>query len=122
MRSSWAPAGDEAAERDCGVREQSAGIEEINKAIVQMENTTQQNAALVEQASASTHSFEEDSRRLIEVVGKFRLDSEAEASPAHLFVDDRPLLRADNGVCLAFSAGLIPCRRAGRRSETMRNA
>ena len=75
-------------------REQSAGIEEINKAIVQMEGTTQQNAALVEQASASTLSFEEESRRLIEVVGKFRLDSEAEASPAHLFVDDRPLLRS----------------------------
>jgi methyl-accepting chemotaxis protein len=75
-------------------REQSAGIEEINKAIVQMENTTQQNAALVEQASASTLSFEEESRRLIEVVGKFRLDPEADLSPAQLVVDRPPLPRA----------------------------
>ena len=70
-------------------REQSAGIEEISKAIVQMENATQQNAALVEQATASTLSFEEESRRLLEVVSKFQVDAEAQASPAH-WVADRP--------------------------------
>ena len=75
-------------------REQSAGIEEINKAIAQMESATQQNAALVEQATASTLSFEEESRLLIEAVGKFRLDPEAEVSPAHVFADRPPLLRA----------------------------
>jgi methyl-accepting chemotaxis protein len=73
-------------------KEQSAGVEEINKAIVQMEGATQQNAALVEQATASTLSFEEESRRLINVVSRFRVDEEETASPAS-FVVDRPPLR-----------------------------
>jgi methyl-accepting chemotaxis protein len=74
-------------------KEQNSGVEEINRAIVQMEQVTQQNAALVEQATASTLSFEEESHRLLEVVSKFRVDPEATASPASFVMDSPPPLR-----------------------------
>jgi methyl-accepting chemotaxis protein len=48
-------------------------VEEINRAIVQMEQVTQQNAALVEQVTAATLSFEEESKRLAEAVARFSI-------------------------------------------------
>ncbi|WP_144110742.1 methyl-accepting chemotaxis protein [Paraburkholderia sp. BCC1886] len=53
--------------------EQSAGIEEINVAVTQMDSGTQQNAALVEQASAAAKSLDDQARGLKQMVGKFRL-------------------------------------------------
>jgi len=53
--------------------EQSRGIEQINLAITQMDNVTQQNAALVEQAAAASRSMEEQGERLSETVGFFRV-------------------------------------------------
>ncbi|MBW8835926.1 MAG: MCP four helix bundle domain-containing protein [Burkholderia sp.] len=53
--------------------EQSRGIEQINLAITQMDNVTQQNAALVEQAAAASRSMEEQGERLSEPVGFFRV-------------------------------------------------
>jgi methyl-accepting chemotaxis protein len=54
-------------------REQSSGVHEINKAIVQMDGMTQQNAALVEQASASTLAFEEQAANLIAAIERFKV-------------------------------------------------
>ncbi len=53
--------------------EQSAGIEEINLAVTQMDSGTQQNAALVEQATAAARSLDDQARGLKVMVGKFRL-------------------------------------------------
>ncbi len=53
--------------------EQSAGIEEINLAVTQMDSGTQQNAALVEQATAAARSLDDQARALKGMVGKFRL-------------------------------------------------
>ncbi|MAM58746.1 MAG: hypothetical protein CMN25_15595 [Salinicola sp.] len=53
--------------------EQSHGIEQINLAISQIDETTQSNAALVRQSSASTQQLNEQSRRLAETVSVFRL-------------------------------------------------
>lgn len=53
--------------------EQSRGIEQINESIGQMDDVTQQNAALVEQAAAATQSLEEQAARLRGVVSSFRL-------------------------------------------------
>ncbi|NML59721.1 HAMP domain-containing protein [Massilia sp. RP-1-19] len=63
--------------------EQSHGIEEINQAITQMDEMTQQNAALVEQAAAAAESMQEQSLRLAEAVSIFKLNG-----------DDRRALRA----------------------------
>ncbi|WP_454767023.1 methyl-accepting chemotaxis protein [Cupriavidus campinensis] len=53
--------------------EQSAGIEQVNLAVTQMDTVTQQNAALVEQAAAAAGSLEEQAQRLKEAVSTFRL-------------------------------------------------
>jgi methyl-accepting chemotaxis protein len=52
--------------------EQSTELAEINKAIVQLERVTQENAALVEQATAKALSFQDEAGRLIQVVARFR--------------------------------------------------
>ena len=54
-------------------REQNAGVQEINKAVAQMEGVTQQNAALVEEATANTLAFEEQAANLIVAIGRFRV-------------------------------------------------
>nr|WP_269767702.1 methyl-accepting chemotaxis protein [Stenotrophomonas sp. WZN-1] len=53
-------------------QEQSSGIEQVNQAVVQMDETTQQNAALVEEASAAARSMEEQANLLAEAVSVFR--------------------------------------------------
>lgn len=53
--------------------EQSSGIQQVNRAITEMDENTQQNAALVEQAAAAAESLEEQSSGLIDVVRRFRL-------------------------------------------------
>ena len=57
--------------------EQSAGISEVNQAVTQMDNITQQNAALVEQAAAAAESLQEQAQALIEAVAIFRLKGSA---------------------------------------------
>jgi hypothetical protein len=53
--------------------QQSVGIEEVNRAIAQMDGTTQQNAALVEQAAAAASSMNDQALRLGEAMQSFRL-------------------------------------------------
>ena len=55
-------------------QEQSAGIEQVNMAIAQMDQVTQQNAALVEEAAAAAASMQDQASRLVEAVGVFRID------------------------------------------------
>jgi len=55
-------------------QEQSVGLEEINRAIVQMDEVTQQNAALVEQAAAAAQSLQEQAGNLSQTVSVFKLD------------------------------------------------
>jgi len=62
-------------------QEQTAGIEQINVAISQMDQVTQQNASLVEEAAAAAESMQEQAAKLARVVAVFRLDAAA-AAPA----------------------------------------
>ncbi len=54
--------------------EQSTGIEQVNQAITQMDEVTQQNAALVEQAAAAAEALQDQAAHLAQVVGVFKLD------------------------------------------------
>ncbi len=63
-------------------REQSAGIEQVNQAITQMDEVTQQNAALVEEAAAASQSLQDQATHLSEVVSVFTLDN-AQVKTAH---------------------------------------
>ena len=62
--------------------EQHAGIEQVNDAVAQMDQVTQQNAALVEEAAAAAASMQEQAARLLEVVGTFKLGQRAAAPRA----------------------------------------
>src|SRR5208283_832598 len=56
--------------------EQSSGIEQVNQAITQMDDVTQQNAALVEEAAAAAESLEEQAQQLSALISTFRLANE----------------------------------------------
>ncbi|MBV8471651.1 MAG: HAMP domain-containing protein, partial [Burkholderiaceae bacterium] len=54
-------------------REQSQGIGEVNTAVNQLDQVTQQNAALVEESAAAAEGLKNQAQRLAEVIGTFRL-------------------------------------------------
>jgi methyl-accepting chemotaxis protein len=60
--------------------EQSAGIDQVNNAITSMDEVTQQNAALVEEAAAAAHSLEDKAHDLIDSTSKFKLAEDSYAS------------------------------------------
>jgi methyl-accepting chemotaxis protein len=64
------------AEIEAAGREQTLGIEQINQAITQMDQVTQQNAALVEEAAAAAQSLQEQAGGLSQVVSVFKLGGE----------------------------------------------
>jgi uncharacterized phage infection (PIP) family protein YhgE len=63
------------AEIAAASREQSSGIEQVNRAVMQMDEMTQQNAALVEEATAASQSMADQARDLNQMMGRYRLDS-----------------------------------------------
>jgi methyl-accepting chemotaxis protein len=75
--------------------EQSAGLGEINKAILQLESVTQQNAALVEEAAASSMTFQEQADRLRELVARFKVTEEKAAPKVQQAPAQRPRHKSD---------------------------
>ncbi len=61
------------AEMAAAAQEQATGIEQVNKAILQMDQVTQQNAALVEQTAAASQSMGDQARKLQQLMAFFRL-------------------------------------------------
>ena len=58
-------------------QEQSAGIEQVNKAVIQLDEMTQQNAALVEQASAASQSMAGQAKALNDMMDRYEVTKEA---------------------------------------------
>jgi methyl-accepting chemotaxis protein len=69
-------------------REQASGIEQVNKAITMMDDVTQQNAALVEEASAAAQALTEQASNLTQLISRYRVgeaaadEAQAPARPA----------------------------------------
>jgi methyl-accepting chemotaxis protein len=61
-------------------REQSVGLSEVNTAVNQMDQTTQQNAAMVEEATAASATLASEAERLRQLVGRFQLGAAASIS------------------------------------------
>jgi methyl-accepting chemotaxis protein len=61
------------AEIAAASREQSSGIEQVNKAVMQMDETTQQNAALVEEAAAASQAIVEQAQELHSFVARYNV-------------------------------------------------
>jgi methyl-accepting chemotaxis protein len=70
------------AEIAAASREQSSGIDQVNKAVVQMDEGTQQNAALVEQASAASEAIVEQVLTLNALVSHYQVRGDARAPRA----------------------------------------
>ena len=62
-------------------REQSVGIEEINRAVTQMDQMTQQNAALVDETVTESRAVEEEANSLIDMMDFFRLNTASGRNP-----------------------------------------
>jgi len=69
--------------------EQSGGIDQVARAVAQMDEVTQQNAALVEEAAAAAQSLDEQAARLRETASVFRIDDDA-AGPVDAAVRQAP--------------------------------
>ena len=61
------------AEISASSLEQSTGIEQVNQAVVQMDEMTQQNAALVEEAAAAAASLHQQTQQLKQAVSVFEI-------------------------------------------------
>ena len=70
--------------------EQTEGIEQINGAVAQMDEGTQQNAALVEEAAAAAAALREQSTRLAQAVSVFRIDGAQMLAASTAAVDASP--------------------------------
>ncbi|WP_297516315.1 methyl-accepting chemotaxis protein [uncultured Caulobacter sp.] len=62
--------------------EQATGLNEVNTAVNQMDQVTQQNAAMVEQTTAATHALKGQASELVKEVGMFSISARRSAAPA----------------------------------------
>ncbi|RTL72595.1 MAG: HAMP domain-containing protein [Hyphomicrobiales bacterium] len=64
-----------------GAEEQSSGLAEVNAAINQMDQVTQQNAAMVEETTAASHALGESAQALAQLIGTFELGGASQPEP-----------------------------------------
>ncbi|KOF19870.1 chemotaxis protein [Ensifer adhaerens] len=91
-------------------REQSTGLGEVSTAVNQMDQVTQQNAAMVEEANAATHKLSAEANNLASLIAYFKLDGVAAArtiAPARETSRpvESPARRMMGNVARAFSGG-----------------
>ena len=76
---------DSVAKIAASAQEQSTGLVQVNTAVSQMDQATQQNAAMVEESTAASHSLVQEAEQLTQLIGRFDLGtSPAPASPGRL--------------------------------------
>ncbi|KAA0699356.1 methyl-accepting chemotaxis protein [Neorhizobium sp. P12A] len=91
-------------------REQATGLQEVNTAVNQMDQVTQQNAAMVEETSAATHKLSGEADGLLRLISRFKVGNAAPAAPtlvrsqSHAAVGS-PARRMVGKVARAFSGG-----------------
>ena len=64
--------------------EQVSTLNEINKSVAEIDQSTQQNAAMVEQSSAATHTLRNETQSLTRTLSHFRLDGRTANAPTQL--------------------------------------
>jgi len=70
------------SEISSATEEQTTGIGQVNDAVLQLDQVTQQNAALVEESAAAAESLKQQAARLVSAVSVFRLDTTERTLPA----------------------------------------
>jgi len=99
--------------------EQSSGIAQVNQAVIQMDQVTQQNASLVEEAAAAAGSLEQQAQRLHDTVSVFRLQqsvqqgafTERRAQPSDALASARQAPSAAMRTASSRNAGVSPSKR-----------
>ena len=94
--------------------QQATGLQQVNTAVSEMDGVTQQNAAMVEQATAAARSLSEEADELARQVARFRID-DAPAAAA-------PKTQVHQLQARAAKAGRQIAMKAGRRGATVGNA
>jgi methyl-accepting chemotaxis protein len=74
--------------------EQATGLAEVNTAMNEMDQVTQQNAAMVEQSTAASRSLAQETEGLAALVGRFQIGEPARATPARAAPTRGPAIRA----------------------------
>ncbi len=85
------------AEIAAASREQSSGIEQVNRAVMQMDELTQQNAALVEEATAASRSMAEQARGLSHMVGRYKVSNSGQMAATTAAAAPAPRRAAQTG-------------------------
>jgi methyl-accepting chemotaxis protein len=98
-------------------KEQATGLGEVNAAVNQMDQVTQQNAAMVEEATAASHGLSGEAVELTRLVGQFRIGENAVA-PVHTQVARKPVPR--QRAIMSAPAGKVVT--LPRQSEALRPA
>jgi methyl-accepting chemotaxis protein len=104
--------------------EQSSGLRQVNEAVAQLDQMTQQNAALVEESAAAAQSAAEQSRRLIGTVSRFKVDGRGGDAPAAFSppVPQAPLSASTPAPAPAKAASASPKALAGQTVNRVRSA
>ncbi|MBB4254995.1 methyl-accepting chemotaxis protein [Rhizobium sp. BK008] len=72
-------------------REQSTGLSEVSTAVNQMDQVTQQNAAMVEESTAATNRLADEAANLARLIARFKLDA-AQVAPRAVTSESRPAI------------------------------
>ena len=96
------------AEIAAASREQSSGIEQVNKAVMEMDGTTQQNAALVQKAASASDAIVEHARSLNAVIARYQIGQGATPTMTPAVERRTPARPWSAGAALDKSAQLKP--------------
>ena len=103
-------------------REQSAGIDQVNRAIIEMDGATQQNAALVEEAAAAAQSMQDQAATLANMVDTFKINDADLALPGMRDAARVPARTGAKAPAPAKRRPLAPAPAAARLPVTARPA
>ncbi|HEY1735373.1 MAG TPA: methyl-accepting chemotaxis protein, partial [Methylovirgula sp.] len=65
-------------------QDQAVGLQEVNTAVSQMDQVTQQNAAMVEESTAASHTLSHETEELTRILGRFQVGDTEPEQPAQM--------------------------------------
>jgi methyl-accepting chemotaxis protein len=107
------------AEISAGSAEQAQGVNQIGEAVTQMDQTTQQNAALVEQMSAAADSLRGQANDLVQAVAVFKLAADGGPTPARAATPPRGRAAAAAPTALGQRPGMKQVARAPQTPKAL---
>jgi methyl-accepting chemotaxis protein len=108
---------DHVAEISGSAQQQSAGLAEINASVNQLDQVTQQNAAMFEETTAASHSLTREAQNLTDMVAKFKTEQVQPSRPVFEAITT-PYEVSPEGEAVGFSQGLVYVRdHAGGRDK-----